>query len=199
MLKYKLVLAGAKNVGKSSLISRFCDNIFNENTKTTVGVAFKRKIFTFKENKKETPFDLNIWDFAGEDKYRLLFPSYAKGATAALILYDSTRPETVDDITDWIEIVQNNAEEGVIIAIIGNKIDLKESKKISREMAINLCKKQNLTVNLFETSAKTGKNVEEAFRSVVEEIIKKKLQRCGSCGDLFDIRLHFCNHCGEKV
>ena len=81
MLKYKIILAGDKNVGKSSLIARFCDNTFNENMKDTIGVAFKRKNVDLKINNREISVELHIWDFGGEKKYRTLFPSYAHGAS----------------------------------------------------------------------------------------------------------------------
>ena len=69
-LKYKICLAGSKDVGKSSLIARFCDNVFYEKTMETIGVAFKKKSINI-DNKID--IELNIWDFGGEEKYRTLF------------------------------------------------------------------------------------------------------------------------------
>ncbi|MFW9825975.1 MAG: Rab family GTPase, partial [Candidatus Thorarchaeota archaeon] len=122
MLKHKIVVAGAKNVGKSSLIARYCDNVFNENTKETIGVAFKRKEIKYRE---KFTVELNIWDFGGEAKYRVLFPAYVNGASAALLLYDTTSKSSLEDIKNWVDIIDENSKE-VIKIMIGTKIDLKD-------------------------------------------------------------------------
>ena len=95
MLKYKIVLAGDKDVGKSSLISRFCDNIFKVDMKATIGVDFKKKVIELEGEYKNFSLELNIWDFGGEEKYRTLFPSYANGAAAAMILFDITNKKSL--------------------------------------------------------------------------------------------------------
>lgn len=199
MLKYKVILAGSKNVGKSSLIARFCDNIFDENMKGTIGVAFKRKKILLNSDQKEISLELNIWDFGGEEKYRMLFPSYANGATAALILYDTTNRETIADIASWVKIVDENAYEGVIKILIGTKIDLTEKREITKEEATKTCEKYRWCAETIETSAKTGENVEEAFLNVAREILKRKLHTCKNCGEVFDKKLKFCQYCGDKV
>jgi small GTP-binding protein len=199
MLKYKVILAGAKNVGKSSLIARFCDNVFDENMMETIGVAFKRKKVNLKGDHKEISLDLNIWDFGGEEKYRTLFPSYANGASAALILYDTTNRETIEDIANWVKIVDENAYEDVIKILIGTKIDLTEKREITKEAATKACEDYHWCAEAIETSAKTGENVEEAFLNVTREIVKRKLQTCKNCGEVFDKKLKFCQYCGDKV
>ena len=199
MLKYKVVLAGAKNVGKSSLIARFCDKTFDENMKETIGVAFKRKKVQLTGEHKEISLELNIWDFGGEEKYRTLFPSYANGAAAALILYDSTKRQTLEDIVNWVKIVDENAYDDVIKVLIGTKIDLVDKLEVTKEIATNVCENYHWCVETIETSAKTGENVEDAFLKVCREIMNRKLQICKSCGEVFDKKLKFCNYCGEKV
>ena len=96
MLKYKIIIAGAKNVGKTSFIARFCDNVFNLETLATIGVDFKRKSITVTGSHKDISLELNIWDFAGEEKYRTLFPAYANGASAAFLLFDTTNKESLE-------------------------------------------------------------------------------------------------------
>ncbi len=193
MLKYKIVVAGAKNVGKSSLIARYCDDIFNEKTKETIGVAFKRKEVRVKE---DLTIELNIWDFGGEEKYRILFPAYVNGATAALLLYDITRKSSLDDIGNWVKIIDENSKD-IIKVIIGTKIDLKDQREISKTDAIKASKIFNCYGEPIGTSSKTSENVENAFLNIVNAIIEKQLQECSKCGNYFSAKLKICNYCGE--
>ena len=144
MLKYKIVLAGSMGVGKSSLITRFCDNIFYERTKATIGVEFRKKVVKL-DNKIN--IEITIWDFGGEERYRVLFPSYCNGASAALILYDTTNEESLDDIKNWVKIIDGNALENVIKVLIGNKIDLKDNRVISMAEAKETSQKFNCIGN----------------------------------------------------
>ncbi len=195
MLKYKIIVAGAKGVGKSSLITRYCDNIFNENTMETIGVAFKRKNIKLKE---KLQVELNIWDFGGEEKYRILFPAYVNGATAALLLYDTTDKSSLEDIKNWVKIIDENSKD-IIKITIGTKIDLKENREISKAEAIKINKNFNCYGEPVGTSSKTGENVEKAFLNLVYAIIKRELQECTQCGEVFSKKLKICNFCGENI
>jgi len=199
MLKYKIIIAGAKDVGKSSLIARFCDNVFKEDMKTTIGVDFKRKNMTIKGAHNDISLELNIWDFAGEEKYRTLFPAYANGASAAFILFDTTRRETLKDIDNWVEIIDKNAGSNIVKQIIATKIDLKSKREVSKKDAEFFFKKYEWCTDITSTSSKTGENVENAFIIVVKKIIKNNLQTCKSCGEVFNKKLKNCQYCGEKV
>jgi len=199
LLKYKIIIAGAKDVGKTSLIARFCDNIFNLETLSTIGVDFKRKIITVKGSHKEITLELNIWDFSGEAKYRTLFPSYAHGASAALILFDTTNKDSLDDIGNWIEIIDENAFPNIVKQVIAAKIDLKSERQVSKKEATEFFKKYDWCEEITSTSSKTGENVEEAFLRVVKMVIKRNLQTCKSCGEVFNKKLKNCQYCGAKV
>ena len=199
MLKYKIIIAGAKDVGKSSLIARFCDNVFKEDMKATIGVDFKRKNITLKGAHNDISLELNIWDFAGEEKFRTLFPAYANGASAAFILFDTTRKETLKDIDNWVEIIDKNAVPNIVKQIIATKIDLKSERKVSKKDAEGYFKKYDWCTDITSTSSKTGENVEDAFNLVVKKIIKNNLQTCKSCGEVFNKKLKNCQYCGEKV
>ncbi len=196
MFKYKIILAGAKRVGKSSLIARFCDNVFNENMMDTIGVAFKRKKIDLDE---KTSLELNIWDFAGEEQFRYLFRSYCNGASAALILFDTTRKETIEDVKNWVEIFDQTALKGASKLLIGTKIDLKKLRQVSKLEVEKMSKELNFNLGYIETSSKTGDNVEASFKLVAKEIIKNSLQKCLKCGELYSKKLKFCNYCGQKA
>lgn len=195
MLKFKIVVAGAKDVGKSSLITRYCDDIFNEKTQETIGVAFKRKEIKAKEN---LTIEMNIWDFGGEQKYRVLFPAYVNGAKAALLLYDTTDRTSLEDIKNWIKIIDDNSKDTIKITI-GTKIDLKDQREISKADAIIMSKELHCYGEPIGTSSKTGENVEKAFHNVVNAILEQDLQECNQCGEYFSNKLKICNFCGEKI
>jgi len=199
LLKYKIIIAGAKDVGKSSLIARFCDNIFKEDMKATIGVDFKRKNMTIKGAHTDISLELHIWDFAGEEKYRTLFPAYAHGASAAFILFDTTRKETLKDIDNWVEIIDKNANSIIVKQVIATKIDLKSDREVSKDDAAEYFKKYDWCTEITSTSSKTGENVENAYIPVVKEIIKNNLQTCKSCEEIFNKKLKNCQYCGEKV
>ena len=196
MLKYKIVLAGSVDVGKSSLIDRFCDNVFHEKTKGTIGVAFKKKKVNVDD---KHDIELNIWDFAGEEKYRALFPSYCSGVSAALIVYDITNSKSLEDVKAWVKIIDDNAFPEVIKVLIGSKIDLKDQREVSLDLAKKTSKKFNCAGDPIETSSKTGEKVEDAFMNVAREIIIRYLHTCPSCGEIFSKKLKICNYCGNEA
>ena len=192
-------MSGAKDVGKSSLIARYCDNVFKEDMKATIGVDFKRKNITIKGAHGDISLELNIWDFSGEKKYRTLFPAYAHGASAAFILFDTTRRDTLKDIDNWVKIIDENAYSNIVKQIIATKIDLKSEREVSKKDAEEFCEKYDWFTEIVITSSKTGENVDNAFVLVVKEIIKNNLQTCRSCDEIFNKKLKNCQYCGEKV
>ncbi|MFW9830112.1 MAG: Rab family GTPase [Candidatus Thorarchaeota archaeon] len=195
MLKYKICVAGSKGVGKSSLITRYVDDTFNEKSMKTIGVAFRRKKIKIKE---KLSIELNIWDFGGEEKYRILFPAYVNGASAALLLYDTTDKNSLNDIKNWVQIIDDNSKE-IIKVTIGTKTDLKEQREITKTEAVKISNEFNCYGEPIGTSSKTGDNVRKAFQNVVEAIIQQKLLECKNCGEFFSRKLKFCNFCGEET
>ena len=199
LLKYKVIIAGAKDVGKTSFIARFCYNVFNLETLATIGVDFKRKSIIVKGSHKDISLELNIWDFGGEEKYRTLFPAYANGASAAFILFDATNKESLEDIDNWVNIIEGNAHSNIVKQIIATKVDLKSERKVSKKTATEFCQKYDWFTEITSTSSKTGENVEEAFLFVAKKIIKNNLQICKPCGEVFNKKLKNCQYCGAKV
>lgn len=193
MIKLKIIVAGAKAVGKTSLIRRYCTGKFQTDTLSTIGVDFMTK--NVKLGNSEVHF--SIWDFAGEHKFRQLFPAYCSGASGALILFDITNRETFEDLNDWIKLI-NNASDNIIKILIASKCDLADEREISAEEAANFIENQKLN-KFIETSAKTGKNVEEAFQEMAKLIIQRSLRECPSCQELIPKELIFCTYCGEKI
>ncbi len=193
MIKFKVVVAGAKNVGKTSLLRRFATGKFEKSTLSTIGVDFETK----KVVVDDTEILLNIWDFAGEKKFRLLFPSYVSGASGALMLYDITNKESIVDLYDWINVISSVPNSPKTKIMIESKIDLE--RKVKKEEALEIFEKYRFQGEILSTSAKTGENVEKAFEMLGREILKNSLKKCHNCGKLFPLELKFCQYCGSKT
>ena len=181
-------------MGKSSLISRFCDNVFQDEMRETLGVSFKRKQIAINDE----VVDLQIWDFGGEEKFRDLLPNYVHGAAGALLVFDLTRQETLDDIENWVEIIDANTTN-IVKVLIGAKGDLKKQRVVSDSEISRVDNKFNFDCKPIETSSKNGSNVEVAFTSICEKIIEQRFHFCKDCSKGFPKTLKFCPFCGEKV
>lgn len=193
MIKFKVVVAGAKNVGKTSLLRRFATGKFEVSTLSTIGVDFETKKIII----DDTEILFNIWDFAGEKKFRLLFPSYISGASGALMLYDVSNKDSLNDLYDWINLISNVPNPPKTRILIEAKNDLK--RKIKEEESQEIFEKYNFQGEIISTSAKTGENVEKAFQMLGREILKNSLQKCTNCGKMYPIELKFCQYCGSKT
>ncbi len=193
MIKFKVVVAGAKNVGKTSLIRRYATGKFDKSTLSTIGVDFETK----KVVVDNTEILLNIWDFAGEERFRVLFPSYISGASGALMLYDVTNEDSLNDLYDWINVISSVPNAPKTKILIEAKIDLE--RKVKREDALKAFEKFKFQGDLISTSSKTGDNVEKAFEMLGREIIKNSLRKCTKCGELYPLEMKFCQYCGTKT
>jgi len=194
MIKFKVVIAGAKNVGKTSLIRRYATGKFNKSTLSTIGVDFETKKLSI----DDTEILLNIWDFAGEKKFRLLFPSYISGASGAVMLYDITNKETLEDLYEWIELIESVQNPPRTKILLEHKVDLEDQRVVSRKDAEEIFKKYNFQGEIISTSAKTGKNVEDAFKLLGKEILSNSLIKCPDCGKYYPVELKFCQYCGKR-
>lgn len=193
MIKFKVVVAGAKNVGKTSLIRRYATGKFDKSTLSTIGVDFETK----KVVVDNTEILLNIWDFAGEERFRVLFPSYISGASGALMLYDVTNEDSLNDLYDWINVISSVPNAPKTKILIEAKIDLE--RKVKKEEALKVFEKFKFQGDLISTSSKTGGNVEKAFEMLGREIIKNSLRKCTKCGELYPLEMKFCQYCGTKT
>ena len=165
----KVVLVGNSAVGKSSLMLRFADDKFTTNYVNTIGVDFRFK--TFNVDRKR--IKIQIWDTAGQEKFRTMTSAYYKGSDAVIMVYDVTEPKTFNEVVNyWIPEIMDHVE-GITYAVLGNKTDLEDSKIVSRIEAENL-KVGNQSVIFYEVSAKDSTNVNEAFEEIARKFMQKK-------------------------
>ena len=169
-LKFKLCLFGDGGVGKTTLTHRFLTRVFNEDLKMTIGADFSVKELEI-EGKTVV---LRIWDFAGEDRFRVLLASFAKGADGGIFMFDITRYTSMKNIDDWLSFFKQGASKKQLqipIIMVGGKLDLDEKRSVPPEDAIEVSKFHNLD-GYIECSSKTGDNVEEVFELITRKMME---------------------------
>jgi len=160
-----LLIIGESGVGKTCLLLRFTDDSFTANHLTTIGIDFKIKIINL-ENKL---IKLQIWDTAGQERFRTITKTYYKGAHGIILTYDVTDANSFKNIRNWIKQIEANAQTNVCKVLVGNKCD-KPDRTVTEEEGKKLA--EDFGMILFETSAKTNKNVSEVFNYLTTEILK---------------------------
>lgn len=162
--KYKIVFLGEQGVGKTSLITRFMYDTFDDNYQATIGIDFLSKTMYLDDK----TIRLQLWDTAGQERFRSLIPSYIRDSHVAIVVYDVTNRKSFEYIDKWVEDVKmERGEENVILVIVGNKSDLVEERQVSTEEGKR--KTAVLNAKLFiETSTKAGFNVKTLFKKVAK-------------------------------
>ena len=164
---FKILMLGDSEVGKSCFLMRYSDNVFVENYITTIGLDYKLKTIKLDSGKV---IKVQLWDTAGQDKYRTIAKNYYKGSHGILLLYDITKISSFENIREWIQDIRQEVSPKSIIFLIGNKIDLTDQRKISKEQGEELA--EEFKIPFFEASAKSGENVDEVFKALYEKIIE---------------------------
>ena len=163
---YKVLLLGDSTVGKTCFLLRYCDKTFQDAHLSTIGLDYRLKSMTLK-NKKN--IKLQIWDTAGQDRFRAITKNYYKGANGIILIYDVTNLQTFENVKNWITQIREEANKNVVIFLAGNKADLpEESRAVQKEDGQKMAEEYNIPFQ--ETSAKEGINVNETFQELVEKI-----------------------------
>lgn len=174
-LKYsfKIVICGDPGVGKTSTILRFTDDAFTRTYIPTLGVNISEK--NIKINKIYVK--LILWDIAGQIKFEAMRRHFYKGSEAVILIFDLSNRKTFENITNWFKDIRNytKSESNLVGFILGNKEDLINDRTVNHEEAYKVA--QDLNLEYIETSALTGKNVEESFYRVAEKLINSKIKK----------------------
>uniref|UniRef100_A0A672JPB3 RAB6A, member RAS oncogene family n=1 Tax=Salarias fasciatus TaxID=181472 RepID=A0A672JPB3_SALFA len=182
--KFKLVFLGEQSVGKTSLITRFMYDSFDNTYQATIGIDFLSKTMYLEDR---TVSLLQLWDTAGQERFRSLIPSYIRDSAAAVVVYDITNVNSFQQTTKWIDDVRTERGSDVIIMLVGNKTDLADKRQITTEEGEQRAKEMN--VLFIETSAKTGYNVKQLFRRVAAALPGMDTTQDKSREDMIDIKL----------
>ena len=160
----KAVLLGESGVGKTCIIARFINNTFENNIMSTTGASYAGKTLSFDEfGGKCIKFE--IWDTAGQEKYRALTKIFYKDAGVAILVYDITRKESFDEIKEyWYNQIKECAPKNIVIGIAANKCDLYDNEQVSEDEARNFANEIGAVFKL--TSASTNQGIEELFKGV---------------------------------
>ena len=166
-ISLKILLIGDSFVGKTSLLLKYCDGQFPEAHMATIGVEFKDKII----NVGKWKVRLQIWDTSGQERFRSITQNFYRNADGILFVYDVTNRESFSHIKDWL--MDSQVEDSDIKRIlVGNKIDLEDKRAIDAEKMNSFAESKKM--KCFETSAKSGENVENIFKEISLLILENK-------------------------
>jgi len=171
--KCRLLIIGDSFVGKTSFLSRYAKGTFNLTYLATAGFEF----FTKDDEIDNKNVRIELWDTSGYEKFHSLTASSFGNAEGIMVMFDVTNPTSFENIRNWTESIKTHLSSeynNIPVIIIGNKIDILE-REIKTEEARKYCK--DLGFKYYETSAKTGENVNDTIRNLVREVLKKKVRK----------------------
>jgi small GTP-binding protein len=167
-LQFRLCLIGDANVGKTSLLNRYCENIYKENQENTIGVDFNS--LTLKNKDNNMKIKLQIWDTAGQERFKSLNVNYFKSAHAFIYVYDITKKNSFKNLESFIDLVNSNNKNSACSLIIGNKKDLDNLREISLKEGKDFAYSKNF--EFMEISTKNNINIDEAFNNFTIKIME---------------------------
>jgi small GTP-binding protein len=166
-VSFKFIIVGSGGVGKTAILKRLIDNIFSDESQSTIGVEFETVTLMVDDRKVK----LLIWDTAGQERFRSIAKSYYRNAVGVILVFDVTDRRSFDDLAQWLRDIHTLCDANAIIQLIGNKADQKPRRLITISEAEEFASRHKL--QYIETSAKLGDNVREAFVRVATTLLNK--------------------------
>ncbi|CAI8598218.1 unnamed protein product [Vicia faba] len=183
LAKYKLVFLGDQSVGKTSIITRFMYDKFDNTYQATIGIDFLSKTMYLEDRTVR----LQLWDTAGQERFRSLIPSYIRDSSVAVIVYDVANRQSFLNTSKWVEEVRTERGSDVVIVLVGNKTDLVEKRQVSIEEGD--AKSRESGIMFIETSAKAGFNIKPLFRKIASALPGMETLSSTKQEDLVDVNL----------
>ncbi|CAL4061781.1 unnamed protein product, partial [Meganyctiphanes norvegica] len=172
---YKVLVIGDVNVGKTCLVHRFCDERYYDTYISTVGIDFKQKIV----NLDGVPIKLQIWDTAGEERFRTLTTAYYRGAQGIVLVYDVTNLDSFNHLSYWLRNIEENASPEVVKVLAGNKCEVNTHQRaVDKERGQKVIL-ESFDIPFFEVSCRGDVNVQDTFLTLAR-LIRDLRQRRAS-------------------
>lgn len=164
---FKVIVIGEAGTGKTSIIKRYCENVYSDNYKSTIGVDFGvKKIYYYGQK-----FLMQLWDIGGQERFACMTRIFYKNAIAVLVVFDLANPQTFDKCKLWVDDVYKNLNEPYLLYLLANKSDINDDI-ITKEQIINFCQIYNFQ-NWAIVSAKTNKGIDCIFESLMSDVYNK--------------------------
>jgi small GTP-binding protein len=164
---FKFIVIGSSGVGKTCLLKRLIDDQFSEDEVATIGAEY---VSTMEEIDGQ-PIKLQIWDTAGQEKFRSIAKSYFRHAIGVILVYDISDRRSFDELSSWLNDVHQFCDPNAAITLIGNKSDLAEKRAVTNAEAQLFATNHQLTY--LEASALDGANVSEAFHRAAKIVYER--------------------------
>ena len=168
LYQFRLILIGDSTVGKSSILKQFKEGEYFSDISLTVGVDFHAKLVRVNGQ----PIKLQLWDTAGQDKFRAIVKAYYRNAVGGLLVYDITNRDSFLHLDEWLEDAKKHADpQKPVFILVGNKLDQEKNREVSTRDGQRYADKHG--IEFIETSARTGRNIEEVFQQIATTIYNK--------------------------
>lgn len=164
--QYKVVLLGEGCVGKTSLVLRYCQNVFNDKHLTTLQASFLKKRLNIGGQR----VDLAIWDTAGQERFHALGPIYYRDSNGAILVYDITDEDSFVKVKNWVKELRKMLGQDICLVICGNKSDMEKNRNVDQATAEKYA--ESVGAVHFHTSAKLNRGIEELFLDLSKRMMK---------------------------
>ena len=172
---FKVILIGEKGSGKTCLAHRITEGLYSDQYKPTFHCYYSDIFYTLNEEGTNKSVRISLWDTSGEEKYQSITRTYFAAAQGALVLYDTTSIESFKKVTSWVNLINETADQNVVLFLVGAKSDLVAERVVTFDMIEDYIIQQHIDPkNQAIVSSKTGSGVEDLFKNLTRLLIEQK-------------------------